>query len=511
MASPLVQAHLPAPGFLGLNNEQQAAQNEERFATQLDNAVFDESGKIEARKGYEVLASGTPDTVDRVFMWRKDKDTNKLMSVGDASGTATLYEMTTTSTEYDTFTSRGTMADTNVKLVNVNGYLCVFELGQSPKVWDGTGTLANFAAATGTTSNPTGGIAASAFGRLFVVSQDGKTVLGSELQPDPKTTGINWDNWFIDTTGNAGGTAVDGWVYGRDFITGLGSINEYLVIFGNSMIMVFTDVNGSPVLVDSITGVGCVNQETIQHIGDDLVFMSHTGLRSLRRTIENETPQLNDVSAFVRTDVIDTIDDATANGVFDPEEGFYLLSDGGRAFCFDTKQELPGRAMRSSIWTLTPNSASFCACSGDLFLAIDDGVCKYSGYKDDTATYKFTYKSGWLNMNQNAEKILKKLNAVIYRGDSYTPKFSYAFDWDRNGEESAFGELIPVIVGSEWNVDEWGLAEWGGDVERVHSRYIQASGTGTWVRVGLEFIINGYEVGIHEMRLMAKMGKISHV
>lgn len=511
MGSPLVQASLKAPGFLGLNTEQSSAQQQERFATELENAVFDEAGKIVCRKGYSVLADGGPDSVDRVFVWRKDDSTKKLLAVGDAAGTATVYEMDETTVPYDTFTSHGTLNSTDVQFVNCNGFAIIVEDGQNPRYWSGgAGNFQAFAAATGTTANPKGGVALSAFGRLFIVSEDGKTLHASELQPDP-SVGINWDNWFIDTTGNSGASAKDGWVIGRDFITAVSAIDDLLIIWGSESILLFTDVNGTVALADSISGVGCVNHRTVQHIGDDVLFRSANGLRSLRRTLERETPQLNDASAYVRSDFVDVVQGSASCGVFHHEAQFYLIGDNSHTYYFDTRQKLPGGALRACTWSLNFNDASYDIEDGELFFAIGDAVCKYTGYTDDAATYKLMIKSAWLDFGQQAIKILKKLAAIIYKGDGYQPKFYYAFDWNRAGEELVFGEALPVITGSEWNVAEWGIGEWGGDLEHSNLRTVQGSGSGLFVRYGLEFTVNGFEVGIHEVRVLCKIGKLAHV
>ncbi len=512
MASPLTQASLRAPGFRGLNTEQQTAKSQEQFATVLENAVFDEAGKIAARKGFDKLADGGPDSISRLFWWRKSRTDSRLMCIGDASGTATIYEMTATTQAFDTFTSRGTFASTDIKLVNVNGYLVAVEQGATPQVWDGTGNFANFAAATGTTANPTGGVAISAFGRLFITSADGKTVFGSELQPDPKTTGCNWDNWFIDTTGNSGATSKDGWTYGRDYITGLGAFSEFLCIFGKESVQLYSDPNGTLSLADSITGVGCVSQHTIANIGDDLLFLSNTGIRSLIRTLNKDTPSLNDISAFVRSDVVAQLSGSSdVQATYNPLDGFYLISSGDNCYMFDVRQYMPGGASRASVWTLEPDAMAYDPDNNRLFLAVGDAVGLHDGYVDDAASYKLTLKSAWLDLRRPNIKIAKKMAATIYKGDGYTPKFLVAFDYDENGEEVFFGEAIPTISGDEWNVAEWGIGEWAIDPEQVNQRYIQAAGSGLFIRYGLEFNINGNPVGIEEVRILAKLGKLAHV
>ena len=107
-------------------------------------------------------------------------------------------------------------------------------------------------------------------------------------------------------------------------------------------------------------------------------------------------------------------------------------------------------------------------------------------------------------------KIAKKISAIIQDGDGYTPKFTLEYDFDGLTTESIFAETLPILTGSEWNIAEWGIGEWGGYIESTNMRTVQASGSGLFVRYGLEFIIDGYSAGILELTLTAKLGRLAH-
>ena len=510
MASPLNQVNIRGPGFFGLNTEQSASNTADKWATVLNNARFDEAGKIACRKGIETLASSGPDTVDRIFVWRKDKDNTYLIASGDDAGTKRVYNMTQTTNPYDTFTQLGTTTTTDVQFLNVNGQLIILEQGETPQVWDGTGSLANIAAATGTTTNPQGAIGATAFGRLFMTDAERTVVYGTELQPDLKTTGANWDNWYIDTTGNTGASAKDGWTFGRDYITAIGALQDFLIIFGRESILIFQDVNGTVTLADSITGVGCVNQHTVQHTGNDILFLSNTGVRSLARTVQNETAELTDVSKYVRTVLLREISQDNASAIYHPQDGMYLLSDGDQTYYFDTKQPMPDGGLRASEWSLYFAAATYDTEANALYLAHDDKVVEYTGFDDHGESYKLTLKSAWLDFGNQQYKIAKKISAIIQDADGYTPKFTLEYDFDGLTTESMFGETLPILTGSEWNIAEWGIGEWGGYIESTNMRTVQATGSGLFVRYGLEFIIDGYSAGILELTLTAKLGRLAH-
>lgn len=507
MAGRLVQASIDSPGFLGLNTEQQSAQSREGVATELTNAVFDQTGRISSRNGWDATVTHT-ESITELFWWRKDRTTAKLMAVADDEA-AELYEVTQTTNPYDTMTKIGDLADLDTHFANCNGFLCCAAQGFALKYWDGT-TFANFAAATGTTANPTGGVIFAGFGRLFVSSADGTVLYGSELQPNP-STGIDWDNWFIDITGSTGGSAKDGFVVGADFLTGACGIGDLLFLLGTNSIMQVADVNGDPAVVDSITGVGCVSQKTIRNVGDDILFLSSSGVRSMLRTFQKETPSLNDISAFVRGDLLASIEPSTARCEFSELDGFYVISDGSECYMFDLRQQLPGGARRTSLWTLAPDAWAYDPEDNQLFVAVGTKIGIYQDWDDDGSSYKLTLKSAWLDLSTNAIKIIKKLGGIFSAGDGYTPVFTLGFDYQKAADQRFSADILPSVSGDEWGLGEWNIAEWSQDADQLNRRYVQGCGNGLFVRYGVEFTVDGFEVGIQEIQMTAKLGKLAHV
>jgi hypothetical protein len=68
---------------------------------------------------------------------------------------------------------------------------------------------------------------------------------------------------------------------GYDEVTGLAAHNGFLVIFGRHSIVVYQGAESPATmqLVDTIAGVGCIERDSIQSTGDDLIFLSHIGYR----------------------------------------------------------------------------------------------------------------------------------------------------------------------------------------------------------------------------------------
>jgi hypothetical protein len=56
-----------------------------------------------------------------------------------------------------------------------------------------------------------------------------------------------------------------------------------LIIFGKHSIVVYqgAEAPATMALADTVAGVGCVDRDTVQYTGTDVLFLSHTGLKAL--------------------------------------------------------------------------------------------------------------------------------------------------------------------------------------------------------------------------------------
>ncbi|BCV05416.1 MAG: hypothetical protein CM15mV106_320 [uncultured marine virus] len=114
-------------------------------------------------------------------------------------------------------------------------------------------------------------------------------------------------------------------------------------------------------LADTVAGVGCVNRDTVQYTGADVLFLSHTGLRSFGRTIQEKSMPISSLSGNITKDIISAIQDETEffRSVYSPEEGFYLLlfSSQNLIFCFDVRSTLENGSYRVTRWIDTDFTA----------------------------------------------------------------------------------------------------------------------------------------------------------
>jgi len=136
--------------------------------------------------------------------------------------------------------------------------------------------------------------------------------------------------------------------------------------------------------------VGCVSRDSVQAIGDDLVFLSATGLRSLARTTEKDKLPLTDLSVNIKDTLIRNIGQSTnVKGVYVENEGIYIMSfvDKNINYVFDFKHITPNGVPRVTTWTFDedrePSSMVYTELySGLLVGQKDGGIAGYEGYFD---------------------------------------------------------------------------------------------------------------------------------
>ena len=100
-----------------------------------------------------------------------------------------------------------------------------------------------------------------------------------------------------------------------DEIVALGAHNGYLIIFCKNNIIIYGDndnfqagmTTSSLTLVEVIEGVGCIARDSVQNTGEDILFLSNTGVRSLNRTVQEKSQPMRDISKNIRDDIIQAV------------------------------------------------------------------------------------------------------------------------------------------------------------------------------------------------------------
>jgi len=257
------------------------------------------------------------------------------------------------------------------------------------------------------------------YGRIWCggISENKDTIFYSNL--------LDGDDWTGGTTGYINLKTV----WGTDEIIAIAPFYGKLVIFGKNNIAIYDspDVVGSLALDEVIRGVGLVSRDTVQSIGDDLVFLSNIGLRSLFRTTEKDKLPLQDLSLNIKDRIIRDIGNSTdVKSVYVENEGIYIMSFVAKNinYIFDFKHRTPNNAPRITTWTFDedrePASMVYTELYNGLLVGQKDG--SIAGYEKnyDTdlagastytdASYTWSLETTWVNLGESvAASLLKRL------------------------------------------------------------------------------------------------------
>jgi len=515
MAQQLSTINLVAPAFKGVNTEDSPIAQDPSFAEIADNAIIDKRGRIASRKGYSVLTTDrsellnttpNPDVYEPVRAIAEFKDSvgnTKIFSVGNnkiLSGTTTLADETPGSY---------TITADNWKMVNFNDKIYFFQRGYEPLVYDNAGgsvvKLSTVTGAAGVASAMYGNEVLSAYGRLWTAdfTADKSTIYWSDL--------LIGHDWSGGTSGSIDISKV--WPDGYDEIVALAAHNGLLIIFGQHSIVVYqgAEAPATMSLSDTVAGVGCVDRDTVQHTGTDVLFLSHTGLRSFGRTIQEKSMPISTLSKTITKDLISLIQDENSfyRTVYSPEENFYLLTFVGQSttYCFDLRGALEDGSLRVTRWPSSVFSAYERLQNGKLYVGSDQGISEYKGYQDNGESFRFKYYSPSLTFGDASKlKFIKKIKPTIIGASGEVASIKFAYDFDGTYRSVAFN--VPSAgAGAEFNVAKFNIDEYSGTTQQVVRKALNATGSGSTVVVGLEADIDGNALSLQEINILALVGK----
>lgn len=528
---PTIPININSPAQFGLNTEQAGAIIASQWATVLDNAVFDASGRPASRKGFLSLTTGAgTDPVMRIFEYFQADGTSEVIYSTDSD----IYRDTTTATSID---GTLTITDGNIKFVNFNDKVIAFGIGTGgiPAVRT-TGDFADIVVNSGTA--PTSGIGTAAYGRIWGVDTDGKTVRYSALLDETR-----WDV-------SDGGGIIDMsnvWPAGQDDIIAIEEFGGDLVIFGSNNTVIATDGAGAALGIDptnlyvsdTIPGQGAISQFAIARAAGDLWVLTPNGIVGLTRELVQRSTPITNLSQHIQSEVVaslsaeTTVDNITMT--YSPTENLVILCfpDTDRQFTFDTRTPLPDGTYRSTTWTSDVQTLTYIRESRILlgsFSAVDGEVMQYTGTQDDGATFSFDYESGWLELGEELNtmlKFIKRVTSFVFIGKNVT--ISYKLEYDFGLKDFVLQNSASGGVVSEWNDFEWSdgtdndeggvydindpsltpgidKAEWSGSIA-LRTIDAPGKGSGQYIKVGLTLDTNSGEFALQQLNLYAKIGR----
>jgi len=519
MAQPILPFSITNPGFLGLNIQDAPIGLNPAYALKATNCVIDHSGRIAARKGWSKVIPAI----------NSDLGTNNITCMGDlveddgsrtvlAAGGGYLYKIngsTLTTLTYDTNNGANTapvITANNWQFCQLSGHGIFWQRGHDPLVYDPAVSTTTFKRL----SEKTGGsgvvnqcnTAISAYGRIWAADNtaDKGTVVFSDLLAPHQWTG-----------GTSGSLDVrKAWPLGGDEIVALASHNNFLIIFGKRQMLIYSGAEDPATMqvssTDAINNIGCIARDSVQSTGEDVIFLSDTGVRSLMRTIQEKSSPLRELSRNVRDEIqyhigIESLE--TIKSVYSPTNSFYLLTmpSSDETYCFDTRQVDKNGAARTTVWDGIP-AASFCQLStGELYTGRAGYIGEYNTYLDDTEDYTLSYLTPWLDFGSPIQtSILKNMVFTLFgiSNQSITAKWSFDFNTSFNTSQKT---ITNPTESYEYGVAEYNISEYSGGffVERLK---VQGSKSGQVLQIGLDTDVSGSGISLQKIDVLTKNGRL---
>ena len=544
MAKPLTYQPLQDLGLNGLNTQSNPATLDHSWLTKAENIVLRESGRITFRKGLkQKVAPNGSDAAIVSMVEHNDQGTNKIF----ASYGTSIYTVDFTSPA-SAFPSSGddvkhTVGSTTGawQFVNFNDRLHCFHAGVIPQRYDGSlGSGSKWTAhATDPASitslfDPSCGM--GYYGRIWAggVAEAKDVVYYSNL--------LDGDDW----TGGDTGLIDLAKVWGTDEIVALAPFYGKLVIFGKNNIVIYDspETVGSLALNEVIRGVGLVSRDSVQAIGDDLVFLSNTGLRSLGRTTEKDKLPLTDLSVNIKDRLIRNIGNSTnVKSVYVENEGIYIMSfvDKNINYVFDFKHITPNEAPRITTWTFDNDREPASMIYTDLYSGLlvgqkDGSIAGYENYYDTDlagastytdSSYTWSLETTWVDLGETvAASLLKRLFMVLEGGSGATMGIKWYKDFSGTPSTTTSIVLNPVTTGS---TSLWGASTslYGATtaththdaaVHPANSTYAPVfglreyrtplTGSAKNLKIAMDIESTGYDASLQTLTLLHKQGKI---
>lgn len=307
-----------------------------------------------------------------------------------------------------------------------------------------------------------------------------------------------------------------------DKITGLAVHNDLLVIFCERNIVLYqgaiNPIGVSFGLYDVIAGVGCSTYKSIQNTGNDLIFLSDTGVRSLGRVIQEKSLPMRELTTNVSDELLEDLRqeaalyDGTLDhtcSVYSEKEGFYLLALPalGIVYCLDMRRPLPDGTAKVTKWTNAPCYALLRTRDRRILIGKIGLIGEYEGYSDNGENYTVSLLSTYNSLQSPTTlKMLKKMKAFIVGGSGQTFFFKAVTDY---GKESI---SLPVTILNatdvfEFGVAEYSLSEYSGVSNNIQTTSEPIYGSGSIVQIGFDVDIQSQPFSVQKMDLLYKTGR----
>ena len=188
--------------------------------------------------------------------------------------------------------------------------------------------------------------------------------------------------------------------------------------------------------------------------------MSNSGVRSILRTIQEKSAPFRDLSKNVRNDLMQLVageDPDNIKAVYSEVDAFYLITfpTANQVYVFDTRASLPDGASRITTWTDITPTALCARRNGDLLIGKTGYIGRYTGYLDDTDTYRMAYYTNHADLGDvSVTSIVKRISIVVIGGSDQVVTIKWGYDFSEN----YLSENVSIPA---QGISEYGIAEYG--------------------------------------------------
>ena len=507
-----------SPGFFGLNTQESGITLSPNFAQLTDNVVIDKYGRLGSRKGWQMrTADGATQLAGASVNFLMEHINADNSSVTISGGNNKLFKNGADGGALvDITPSLYTVTGNNWKGASIYDHALIVQQGHEPIIYN-EGSSPNAQTITDYT-----GVAQSygtnfprdvvaAYGRFWV--HDGSTVYWTTDIAD-----VTFPAFAGGTSGMLNISAV--LPNNVDNIVALASHNGFLIIFCERNIVLYKGAEnplGDFSLHDVIAGVGCVARDSVQSTGNDLIFLSDTGIRSLGRLIQEKSLPMRDLTKNVRDDLLKDLNQERANSgnltnvkaIYSELNAFYLLSfpSTSTVYCLDMRQALEDGASRVTVWYAYQATSFLRRRDRELMVGKTNGIGRYYGYSDNGSSYRLRYFSHYLDMDApTTNKILKQISATVIGGSNQSFVIKTNFDYQEAPRSYPFTILTGDVA--EYGVDEYNTGEFSIGIV-LDSIKSSVGGSGNTIQIGFEADVNGNELSVQKIDMFVKTGRMS--
>lgn len=510
-----------APGFYGLNSQEAGSVLSPNFAQRADNAIIDKYGRLGARKGWTMqTTSGDTQLAGnpvRFLLENIDLNNERVVLSG---GNNKLFSGGIAATLTDITPSLYTITDNDWSGATLGGVSIMVQNGHEPVIFDNLATpkaqtMTDYTGAVQNYGTDFPHYVISGYGRFW--SHDGQYVYWSTDIAD-----ANFPCFCGGTSGTLNIASI--LPNTTDEIVSLAIHNDFLVIYCKHNIILYSGA-GNPIgvifqLYDIIVGVGCAAKNSVQPTGNDLIFLSDTGIRSLGRLLTEKSLPMRDLSKNVRDELLADLEnerdayDGTLDhvvSVYSEVNAFYLLGmpASQKVYVVDMRSPLQDGASRITTWSAFPCYAFFRDRNRNVYIGVNDGIGLYGSYTDNGTTYTMSYLSHYLDFNSpSTTKLLKQLKSAVIGGYGQQYSLQIGFDYSSALDTYQFNldtGTTPAIFNSSGTL--FGEAYFAGSTDLAIIKS-SVAGAGEIVQIGFSADINGEALSVQSLDCFLATGRM---